>query len=56
VLGWYTWYPKAKEKDPKAYDWIIKDRLHEKLNISYKPQKLDKQEENLYNCSWKSQK
>ncbi len=37
MLGWYKCYPKAKEKDPEAYDWVIKDKLHEKLNISYKP-------------------
>jgi hypothetical protein len=37
MLGWLKVYPKAKEKDPEAYDWIVKDKLHEKLNITYKP-------------------
>jgi hypothetical protein len=37
MLGFIKWYPKAKEKDPQAYDWIVKDRLHEKLGIRYKP-------------------
>jgi len=37
ILSLYLWYPKAREKDPEAYEWIVKDRLHEKLGIKYEP-------------------
>jgi hypothetical protein len=40
MLGFIKWYPKAKEKDPEAYEWIVKDRLNEKLGIKYQPRFL----------------